>query len=44
VLRERIAGLGGELGISTPEELRDRMRRDVTQWLDVAERARIPRE
>ncbi len=43
-LRERIAGLGGELVISTPEELRDRMQRDVTQWLDVAERARIPRE
>ncbi|MFN7634788.1 MAG: hypothetical protein ACK5PI_08750, partial [Acetobacteraceae bacterium] len=43
-LSERIAGLGGELVISTPEELRDRMQRDVTQWLDVAERARIPRE
>ncbi|MFN6954296.1 MAG: Bug family tripartite tricarboxylate transporter substrate binding protein [Acetobacteraceae bacterium] len=43
-LRERIRGLGGELVISTPGQLRERMRRDVTQWLEVAERANIPRE
>ena len=43
-LRQRIASLGGELVISTPAELRERMRRDVDQWLEVVARANIPRQ
>jgi tripartite-type tricarboxylate transporter receptor subunit TctC len=43
-LGQRIANLGGELVISTPEELRARVVADVTQWLDLVERANIPRQ
>lgn len=42
--KERLLAAGLEAQPSTPAEFRDRIARDITRWVDVVKRARIPVE
>jgi tripartite-type tricarboxylate transporter receptor subunit TctC len=43
-LQERAARLGLEARASTPEEMHDRLARDIAKWRDVIEKAGIPKQ
>jgi tripartite-type tricarboxylate transporter receptor subunit TctC len=42
-VRERMLRLGLDASGSTPEEMRERMVRDIAKWRDVIEQAGIPK-
>src|SRR5262249_35851332 len=42
-VKERMLRLGLQAGGSTPEEMRNRMAKDIARWHDVIEKAGIPR-
>jgi tripartite-type tricarboxylate transporter receptor subunit TctC len=43
-LQERARRFGLEIGASTPEEMRERMARDIAKWRGVIEKAGIPKQ
>jgi len=42
-VKERVLRLGLQAGGSTPEEMRNRMAKDIARWHDVFEKSGIPR-
>jgi tripartite-type tricarboxylate transporter receptor subunit TctC len=43
-VQEKAGRIGLEVRSSTPEEMRDRMARDIAKWRDVIEKAGIPKQ
>ncbi len=43
-VQEKARRLGLEVRSSTPQEMRDRMARDIAKWRDVIEKAGIPKQ
>jgi len=43
-IQKRMADLGMEPMLGTPEQLGERMRRDIKKWADVIEKAGIPKQ
>jgi tripartite-type tricarboxylate transporter receptor subunit TctC len=43
-VRDRLAGIGGELGPSTPAEMHDRVARELALWTKTVDEAGIPKQ
>jgi hypothetical protein len=43
-VRERLAGIGGEISPTTPAEMRDRVARELAIWTKTVDAAGIPKQ